>query len=121
MLPIHVLIVDDDPSLCMLMRRLVLRSYPTARVTEAPNGQAALVAYETVGADLIITDIQMPILDGIALTAAVRTRDGLLPIIVVSGIPDGEALANQAGASRYLHKDALTTQLAHVLADISAI
>src|SRR5688572_20832605 len=82
MSPIHILIVDDDSSQRLLMRLLVLHSYPTAVVTEAQNGQAALASYEARGADLIITDIQMPILDGIALTAAVHARNSALPIIV---------------------------------------
>jgi CheY-like chemotaxis protein len=119
--PIHVLIVDDDPLQRTLMRLAVLGSYPAATVAEADNGQAALASYEATGADLIITDIQMPILDGTALTAAIRTRNGTLPIIVVSGTPDGEALARLAGASRYLHKSALSRQLPHILTDIFAI
>jgi serine/threonine-protein kinase len=120
MTPMHVLIVDDDYSQRTLMRLLVLHSYPTAIVAEAPDGQAALISYEAKGADLIITDIQMPILDGIALTAAVRARNSALPIIVVSGASDGEALACGAGASCYLSKTVLTTQLPQVLADILA-
>lgn len=118
--PIHILIVDDDGAQRLLMRLLVLHSYPTAIVAEAPDGQAALTSYETDGADVIITDIQMPILDGIALTAAVRARNGALPIIVVSGASNGEALACCAGASRYLSKAALATQLPQVLADVLA-
>ena len=117
---VHILIVDDDGSQRMLMRFLVLRSCPTATIAEAPNGQAALTSYETDGADLIITDIQMPILDGIALIAAVRARNRALPIIVVSGASDGEALACNAGASRYLSKTVLASQLPQVLADVLA-
>jgi CheY-like chemotaxis protein len=114
----HILIVDDDFSQRVLMRLLVLNSCPTATIAEAPDGQAALISYETDGADLIITDIQMPILDGIALTTAVRERNRLLPIIVVSGASDGETLACNAGASRYLSKTVLATQLPQVLADV---
>lgn len=118
--PMHILIVDDDCSQRMLMRLLVLLSYPTAIVAEAPDGQTALASYETDGADLIITDIQMPILDGIALTNAVRARNRVLPIIVVSGASDGEAQACDAGASRYLSKAVLAAQLPQVLADVLA-
>ena len=118
--PFHILIVDDDNSQRTLMRLLVLLSYPTAIVAEAPDGQTALTSYEADGADLIITDIQMPILDGIALINAVRARNRALPIIVVSGTSDGEALACGAGASRYLHKTVLATQLPQVLADVLA-
>jgi CheY-like chemotaxis protein len=116
----QILIVDDDCSQRMLMRLLVLNSCPSATIAEAPNGQDALVRYETDGADLIITDIQMPILDGIALTAAVRAHNRMLPIIVVSGAADGEALASNAGASRYISKTVLAAQLPQVLADVLA-
>jgi CheY-like chemotaxis protein len=116
--PLHVLIVDDDNSQRTLIRLLVLHSCPTAIVAEAPDGQAALRSYEAEGADVIITDIQMPVLDGIALTVAVRARNRALPIIVVSGASDGETLACGAGASRYLSKTVLATQLPQVLADV---
>ena len=119
--PIHVLIVDDDPGQRTLMRFLVLHSYPSAIITEAQDGHAALASYEADGADVIITDIHMPILDGIALTAAVRARHSSLPIIVVSGASDGEALAHHAGASRYLDKAALATQLSELLVDILSV
>jgi CheY-like chemotaxis protein len=118
---IHILIVDDDLSHRALMRLLVLHSYPNIIITEARDGRAALASYDAEGADVIITDINMPILDGIALTAAVRARNSSLPIIVLSSIADGEALAHQAGASRYLNKAVLMTQLPQVLADILAL
>jgi YesN/AraC family two-component response regulator len=118
--PIHVLIVDDDHFQRALIRILVLHSFPTAIVAEAQDGQDALVCYEAEGADLIITDIQMPILDGIALTTALRARNGVIPIIVVSGVSDGESLACDAGASRYLSKAVMAAQLPQVLADVLA-
>jgi CheY-like chemotaxis protein len=119
--PIHILIVEDDRSQRLLMRLLVLHNYPTAIVTEARDGRAALVSYEAEGADLIITDINMPLLDGIALTATIRARNNSLPIIVLSDAVDSEAQARQAGASRYLSKATLMTQLPQVLADVLAI
>jgi CheY-like chemotaxis protein len=119
--PIHVLIVDDDPLQRMLVRLMVLRRHPTVTITEAENGQAALANYEAAGADLIITDIQMPLLDGIALTAAIRSRGDTLPIIVISSVPDGELLARQAGASRYLDKHTVSADLPQILADMLAI
>jgi CheY-like chemotaxis protein len=119
--PIRILVVDDESSLRLLVRLLVLHSYPNAVITEAQNGQLALASYETQGADLIITDIHMPMLDGIALTTAIRARNSVLPIIVVSGAVDGEALAHLAGASRYLSKSILATRLPHVLADLLAV
>ena len=118
---IHGLIIDDDPLQRSLIRLLVLNIYPAAIITEAPDGQAALISYGTERADLIITDIQMPILDGIALTSAIRTHDNTLPIIVVSATRDGEILAYQAGASRYVDKNNLATQIPHMLAEILAI
>jgi CheY-like chemotaxis protein len=60
-------------------------------------------------------------LDGIALTTAVRERNRLLPIIVVSGASDGETLACNAGASRYLSKTVLAAQLPQVLADVLTV
>ena len=118
--PLRILVVDDETSLRLLVRLLVLQSYPTAIVAEAQNGQVALTHYEVQGADLIITDIQMPVLDGIALTAAIRARNNALPIVVISGAVDGETLAGHAGASRYVSKSVLAKKLPGVLADLLA-
>jgi len=118
--PMRILIADDDPLQRAIVRIVILHLFPTAIVTEAPDGRSALVAYETDGMDAIITDIHMPIMNGIALTHAIRSRNRTIPIIVVSSAPDSEAPARQAGATHYLAKTALLTHLPQILTEILA-
>jgi CheY-like chemotaxis protein len=117
-LAMRILIADDDSAARALLRLLVLHTYPTAVVTEAADGQAALISYAAEGADLIISDIQMPVMDGVALIAAVRAQAPALPILAVSGVPESAPGAHAAGATRFLLKTGLVAQLHRALADL---
>lgn len=80
---IHALVVDDDPFITHSMD-LVL-SMHGLRVTTAPNGLAALAAYKRDPADILLTDLRMPHLDGAGLVARVRALNPEMPVIVVTG------------------------------------
>ena len=70
---LHVLLVDDDPvNLQVIARTLERLGF---LVKQADNGQVALDFYERSMFDAIIMDIQMPIMDGIATTEAIRMRE----------------------------------------------
>lgn len=69
----HVLIVDDDPVNLQVTAAILERA--GYQVKQADNGQTALEVFERGVFDAIITDIQMPIMDGIATTEAIRMRE----------------------------------------------
>jgi CheY-like chemotaxis protein len=79
----NVLIVDDDPSVRALIRRLVEREGHGAVVAE--TGRVALDVLATGGFDLVVTDINMPDVDGIELILAIRDMGLTMPIIAISG------------------------------------
>jgi CheY-like chemotaxis protein len=118
--PKHVLIADDDNLVCGLLHRLIGHYYPNAIVTVVHDGQTAVATYEAVGADVIITDGYLPILDGVALTQMIRRRDATIPIIVVSGAEDLERAARQAGVTHYLTKGAVISRLTSMLTEVLA-
>ena len=62
----HVLVIDDDARLRQVLARL-LRTSGFDRVDEAADGEEALAALDRIHPDLILTDCQMPRMDGIAL------------------------------------------------------
>jgi CheY-like chemotaxis protein len=80
-----VLIVDDDPS----MRELCTACLVDANVVvlEAPDGQRGLEQAVALRPDLVITDISMPVLDGLRLAAALRrdSRTMNIPLIFLTG------------------------------------
>jgi DNA-binding response OmpR family regulator len=91
----NLLIVDDEPSLVLLMRTILEKEGHA--VAEACNGQAALatlgVAPEDASKplpDLVLLDVMMPILDGIAVAAAMRdhARAAKVPILIVTAKGD---------------------------------
>jgi len=91
----RLLIVDDEPTLVLLMATVLQKVGHT--VTEAGNGQEALaklgVSPENPAADLpdlILLDVMMPILDGVATAAALRDhpRAGKIPILIVTAKGD---------------------------------
>jgi CheY-like chemotaxis protein len=119
---LHVLVVDDNED-----ARAILGTYLEhvgASVTIARNGGEALAALNDIRAHVIISDIAMPAIDGIALIKHVREREAALglsrtPAIAFSGFADAanEATARDAGFDLFLRKPTDPLDLAlHVLA-----
>jgi CheY-like chemotaxis protein len=99
----RVLVVEDEPSIRLLMTTILQRH--EYDVLEAIHGADALLVLEaSPTVDLIITDLRMPIMDGIQLIDSVRPRFPDLPILVMaaSKAPIMEAL--KRGANSYLLK-----------------
>ena len=81
----HVLIVEDEPSTAEILSRFMAwRGY---RVTAVQNGRHALDRLTQDPADIIITDLAMPELDGESLIAELSHIEGRPPVIVVTGNP----------------------------------
>jgi CheY-like chemotaxis protein len=90
---LNVLFVDDDLNI-QKMVNIFLRN-ENFKVTFAVNGRAALRAFETKTFDIIITDLQMPEMDGLTFTEMVRKTDKNIPIIVTSAFGQ-ESMAKKA-------------------------
>lgn len=102
--PNYLLLVDDDPDLLRLLAiRLEAAGY---RVETASNGHEALARASVERPLLVISDMQMPGMDGAALFDALRVQHPLLPVIILTAhgsIPDAVA-ATQRGVFGYLTK-----------------
>jgi CheY-like chemotaxis protein len=101
-----LLIDDDDPLRTMLA--LTLRHFGHT-VTEARNGREGLDLFAQAGADLVITDIVMPEVEGIEVLRTLRTTRPPAKIIAMSGGGRGNAadylrIARQLGATQVLAK-----------------
>ncbi|MBI1312856.1 response regulator [bacterium] len=81
---VRLLIIDDDPALRDLLARRCRRLAPDTRVTMASNGKQALALVESVQPHLVISDIRMPVLDGLHLAHELRQRFPYLPVILMS-------------------------------------
>ena len=81
--PFNILLVDDDPATRILLTRILRQ--PDYLFTEADDGIQALDLLEKSCFDLIITDLRMPDLDGIAFAVRARARWPDIPIVLMSG------------------------------------
>lgn len=83
----QVLIVDDSPILRKSIRRSVLHAgVEQERIVEAGNGAEALAVLEALDVALILLDLHMPVMDGIAFLKEYRQRypQSTTPVVVVS-------------------------------------
>jgi DNA-binding NtrC family response regulator len=115
---LRVLVVDDDP----LVRRAMKRALRKQRVTTAENGLAATRQLEHARPDVIVSDLRMPEMDGLALAEEVKKRWPELAdrIVFVSGAdPQIERARVESPEQPVLHKpidgQALESRIAEVL------
>jgi EAL domain-containing protein (putative c-di-GMP-specific phosphodiesterase class I) len=108
----RVLIVDDDPAVLRTIQRMWAPEWETIPATD---GLAGIDAFLSQDFDVLITDISMPGLDGLAFSERVREVSDDVPVILITGSPSVESAmeAVQLRAFRYLTKpfraDALRT------------
>lgn len=117
----HVLVVDDDEATRSVIEYVVKRMYHPSRVSSVVDGHAAMTTYTQAGADVVITDVDMPLMDGLTLVRALRARSTITPIVVVSGNPDARSQALAAGATRFLAKPFSLRELRGVLNELIPI
>lgn len=101
----HKVLVAEDDSLIRMDLIEMLREEGYHVVGEAPNGQAAVELTESLGPDLVIMDIKMPIRDGIdAATEIAQKR--LAPVVMLTAFSQRDFIekARDAGAMAYLVK-----------------
>jgi CheY-like chemotaxis protein len=102
----NVLVVDDHIQTRLVLTRLLERMGYTVRTAE--NGLRALEAVASTRPDIVIMDLEMPVMGGFEATERIRASSlgGWLPIVFLSATPDSAALINalNAGADDYLVK-----------------
>jgi two-component system cell cycle response regulator DivK len=117
-----VLVVEDFEDNRFMMRRLLEMS--GYRVVEAVNGNQAVELATSVRPDIILMDLSLPQLDGLAATRRIRTQDGLgkVPIVAVSAhdSADFHAEALAAGCNEYVTKPIDFDQLVNLLDRMTA-
>jgi two-component system, OmpR family, response regulator MprA len=107
----RVLVVDDDPPLRrMLERTLVAEGF---EVTAVADGGAALVATERAAPDVIVLDVAMPGLDGLAVCRRLRSKGFPTPILMLTArdAVSDRVTGLEAGADDYLVKPFATEEL----------
>ena len=111
---IRVLIVDDQPLIRQALKLLLAEDNALQVVGEADEGKAAICQVEALHPDVVLMDIQMPVMDGVAATREICQRFEQTKVLVLSVDDDDEYVAQalRYGAAGYLLKNTPPEELA---------
>jgi DNA-binding NtrC family response regulator len=104
-MPERILVVDDEPNMLRLLKT-ILMDKTGYEVTTTNNPLEVNKMLQEDHFDLVITDLKMPLVDGIDLIGIVRTFDATMPIIVITayGTIETAEEAIQKGAYDFITK-----------------
>jgi adenylate cyclase len=110
----RVLVVEDEYNIRLLITKILEQLHYD--VVQAEHGGAALeIIHQNPDFDLIISDIEMPVVDGVSLTEELKSRNPNLRVVVISAYWDRINEAIDKGANNYLRKPFSRQQLLDAL------
>lgn len=118
----HILVVDDSAVSRQLVGGLLEKDLDCT-VEFAANGMEALARMDQTPPDLVVADVNMPLMDGLGLVSQLRTRFPEVPVILMTAY-GSEALAIEAlekGAASYVPKAQLAERLTKTVEDVLAM
>ncbi|OFV99814.1 MAG: hypothetical protein A3F68_05045 [Acidobacteria bacterium RIFCSPLOWO2_12_FULL_54_10] len=122
---LRILLAEDNPVNQIVVSRILEKRGHSVRI--AANGQEALSAWQTEPFDLILMDVQMPVLDGLKATAAIREKEAVsgchIPIFAMTAhaLKGDEERCLQAGMDRYLTKPLDTAKLYEAIDNLCGV
>ncbi|MEQ4575889.1 MAG: response regulator transcription factor [Gammaproteobacteria bacterium] len=112
----------DDQVLVRAGLRALLQSQGIRVALEADDGEALLAGLQSTVVDVVLSDIRMPGMDGIAALQALRARGDRTPVLLLTTFDDSDLLlrATEAGAQGFLLKDAAPEDLREAIVRVAA-
>jgi DNA-binding NarL/FixJ family response regulator len=116
-MPIRILIVDDHNVVRQGLRMFLSLDPELEVVGEATNGKEALEAAGRLSPDVVLMDLLMPVMDGIAATEAIRRQYPDIEVIALTSVLEDSSVVNavRAGAIGYLLKDTDADELCRAI------
>lgn len=119
--PLRVVIADDDESFAELLAALLQQSQELEVIGIARNGEEAVQLACWQDADVVLMDIDMPLIDGITATRLVRKARPRVCVLMLTGAdPDRVDEARAAGATAYINKENAPADLVPTLLALAA-
>jgi DNA-binding NarL/FixJ family response regulator len=108
-----ILIADDHQLLRQHLKQILLEEFPLSLIEEAEDGQELLGKVLSDRWDLVISDISMPVMNGLEALRRIRIHFPALPVLLLSIYCDEQYADNalKAGASGYLCKERAQDEL----------
>jgi len=118
---IKILIADDHPLIRQGLRVIIEAQPDLELVGEASNGEQAVQQALTLHPDIVIMDLQMPIMDGLSATREIAQADPQAQVLVLTSFPDDDNVytAIKAGAMGFLLKDSSADYLLDAIRTVS--
>lgn len=119
----RILVVDDQPCWHTLIAAVVTPDPQVTIVEHVAGGEAALALLSHVQLDLVLTDVEMPGMDGFALTTQIKAQPQAPRVILMSGSGEGvvyRARARAVGADGFIDKAEVVTALLPLIATLCA-
>ncbi|OGX88648.1 response regulator [Hymenobacter glacialis] len=119
---IRILLADDHTILRDGIRALLLADADLEVVGEAGNGAEVLSLLETTPADVVLMDVQMPVLDGFATVPEVRRRFPEVRVLVLTMLDHENYVTRmfEAGAAGYVLKNAAISEITFAIRTVAA-
>ncbi|MFJ4715446.1 response regulator [Streptomyces sp. NPDC088785] len=119
---IRLLLVDDDPLVRSGLRFMLSGADDVEIVGEAADGAQALTLAGTLGPDVVLMDIRMPVLDGLTATERLRSRADAPEVVVLTTFHADEQVlrALRAGAAGFVLKDASPADILGAVRSVAA-
>lgn len=113
-----ILLVDDEPHIRKFVS-LILKQLGVTRLLEAANGEEAVATYQRAQPDLVLLDISMPLVDGLATLQRLKQIDPECIVVMLTSIANRQSVdqALALGAVNYIRKDTPKEEIARALAE----
>lgn len=114
---IRLLLVDDEPLIRRGLKALLQLENDLEVVGEAENGRLACELAESVQPDVVLMDLRMPVMDGVAATQYLKTNLPQIKVLILTTFGDREYLTQslRGGAAGYLLKNTPSEELAQAI------
>lgn len=107
-----ILLVDDEPHIRKFVA-LILKKFGDPQVIEASNGQEALRLMRETPPDLILLDVNMPVLDGVQTLGAIMQENPEAIVVMLTSLVNRQTVEEclRLGATGYIRKDTPSVEI----------
>ena len=113
-----IMLVDDEAHIRKFIS-LLLRHLGVTRIYEASNGSEAIELYKKESPDLILLDVNMPVMDGIETLRALKGLNPDCVVVMLTSLANRQTIdeAVALGAANYIRKDAPPEEIGRALSE----
>jgi DNA-binding NarL/FixJ family response regulator len=119
--PLRVLIADDHRLFAEALQAILASDERIEVIGQASDGSEAVELTRTLGPDVVLMDVSMPVLDGFEATREIREESEDTRVLMLTGSNSRADVARsrEAGASGYVTKDRIASELVAAIVEVS--